>query len=146
MNPKLNEKIVSGLIAISLLTFVAGCFTMAFAVLKDDLTFDSIACWCMTLCFVPLVSLQFFMSAGIYVSYFSNRHFLLKFFMYVIVFPVANIWLIVWSDIFLPFLPAYNSIANISEVVLLYATILWLILNAAGLLVRYLKNRKNVVA
>jgi hypothetical protein len=146
MNKKLNEKIVFGLIIFSILTFVVGCFSMAYAILKDDLTFDAIACWCMTICFVPLVSLQFFMSAGIYVSYFSTLHFVLKFLMFVIVFPAANIWLIVWSDIFLPFLPTHNSIVNIPEVLLLYATILWVILNATGLLVRYLKNRKTVVA
>lgn len=146
MNKKLNEKIVSGLIAFSLLTFAIGLIVMTSAALKDSLTYDAIACWCMTLCFVPLVSLQFFMSADIYVSHFSKRHFLLKFLMYIIVFPAANTWLIAWSDIFYPFLPVHDSISGMSKVLLLYSTILWLVLNASGLLVRYLKNRENVIA
>ncbi len=146
MNKKLNEKIVSGLIAFSILTFTAGLVGMTLASLKDNLTYDAIACWCMTLCFVPLVLLQFFMSAGIYVSYFSKLHFLLKFIMYILVFPAANTWLIAWSDIFYPFLPVHNSLSGMSKVLLLYSTILWLILNAAGLLIRYLKNRENVIA
>lgn len=146
MNKKLNEKIVSGLIAFSLLTFASGIVFITLAALKDNLTYDAIACWCMTLCFVPLVALQFFMSAGIYVSYFSKLHFVLKFMMYVIVFPAVNTWLIAWSDIFYPFLPDHNSISGMSKVLLLYSTILWLTLNASGLLIRYLKNRKIVIA
>jgi hypothetical protein len=144
MNKKLNEKIVYSLIAFSLLTSVAAVILMGLVATKDDPILDVMASYCLVLCAIPFVSLQFFMSAGIYVSIFSDLYGFVKFLLYLFVFPFANLWLVAWLDVFWHFLPVHDSLKPTAKLISILAVSLWIILNGSGLIFRIIKSRKNV--
>ena len=146
MNKKTNETIVSWLIAFSLVTGIIAFILMGIVATNDSQLLDTIDIYCLVLCVIPFISLQFFMSAGIYVSIFSDLHVILKILLYLIAFPFANLWLVVWLDVFWHFLPIQDSLEPAAKLIFLLATGIWIILNGSGLMFKIIKSRKSVSA
>ena len=141
MNRKLNETIVCGLIILSILAFMVGIVLLGVVAQKDDPLFDTILTYCLTLCVVPFISFQFFMRAGFYVTFFSKSSAFVKFLLYMFFFPLANIWFMVWLDIFWHFLPTQESPNEASKTLVIYATIFYFVIAGIGLLVRFIRRR-----
>jgi hypothetical protein len=146
MNRKTNEKIVSGFIAFSLLIFVAGFIGACFAAYYNNSELNTFISYCGLLCFVPFISLQFFLSAGIYVRFFSDAYPVVKVLLYLFAFPFANLWFVGWLDAYAHFLSTSGSSEAMAKLLITYATVLWLLLNLSGLIVRLIRLRKKVLA
>lgn len=138
MKDLINEKVSAIFIVLSILALVTGFVLACFSVYIDSKVADLIASYCLLLCFVPFISLQFFLSAGLRVAYFNDIMVIVKILLYIILFPAANVWFIVWLDTFWHFIPALNSLSECGGEVVKISTIFYLIINGLGLLTRFL--------
>jgi len=144
MKKSTNEVVVISLSTASILALLFGLIIVLISPICDTEPFTAAASYCLTFCFIPFASLQFFMSAGIYVRFFSELPTLVKGILYFILFPFANLWLVVWfNNIFWHFLPASDSMESKGKFILLWVTLIWIGLNYLGQLFKEFKKYKS---
>ncbi len=143
MKKATNENVVVILAVLSVLAIALGLLLPIIGVLYHKSIFDHIAVYFWGLWVVPLMSLQFFIPAGIYVSFINELSTFVKLLIYFVILPVANVWFFFWMGTIGNFLPVHESVNNIFKPLLFYSTILSSTLTVAGFIVRFFKLKKN---
>jgi hypothetical protein len=143
MKKTTNENVVVILAVASVLAIAFGLLLPTLGFLYHKPILDHIAVYFWALWVVPLMSLQFFIPAGIYVSFISELSTLVKLLIYFVVLPAANVWFFFWMGAIYDFLPAHESINDVLKLLLFYSTILSTSLTVIGFAVRFFRLKKK---
>lgn len=143
MKKSTNENIVVILAVISAFSIMIGLLLPTLSSWFNKPGLDHVAVYFWAFFIVPFMSLQFFLPAGIYVSLVSDSSLFVKSLIYFAMIPAANVWFFFWIGTIFNFLPPHDSLSDVIKLLLFYSTILSTGLTAIGLLVRYLRFRRE---